>query len=102
MLFIFSTPVIIRLLWQLKTVVFLHWRLICAILLDPDCPDGVKFCHLGYFLKTQAFFKGKIVAQKGGDLFLFGYFCQKQMFYIFTIIISFLAWFVEAILRVIK
>ena len=36
MLFIFSTPVSIRLLWQLKTVVavvFLHWCLIHALLL---------------------------------------------------------------------
>ncbi len=30
MLFIFSTPVLIRHLWQLKTVVFLHRCLICA------------------------------------------------------------------------
>jgi len=29
----FSTPVLIRYLWQLKTVVFLHWCLICAVLL---------------------------------------------------------------------
>ncbi len=33
MLFIFSTPVLIRHLWQLKTVVFQHWCLICAVLL---------------------------------------------------------------------
>ncbi len=33
MLFIFSIPGLIRHLWQLKTVVFLHWCLICAILL---------------------------------------------------------------------
>jgi hypothetical protein len=31
MLFIFSTPELIRNLWQLKTVVFLHWCLICAV-----------------------------------------------------------------------
>jgi len=36
MVFIFSTPVLIRHLWQLKTVVFLHWRLICAALLSHD------------------------------------------------------------------
>jgi hypothetical protein len=30
----FSTPVLIRHLWQLQTVVFLHWCLICAVLLD--------------------------------------------------------------------
>ncbi len=33
MQFIFSMPVLIRHLWQLKTVVFLHWCLICAVLL---------------------------------------------------------------------
>ncbi len=31
MLFIFSTPEIIRHLWQLKTAVFLHWCLICVV-----------------------------------------------------------------------
>jgi hypothetical protein len=35
MLFIFSTPVLIRHLWQLKTVVFLHWCLICPVLSMP-------------------------------------------------------------------
>jgi hypothetical protein len=29
----FSTPVLIRHLWQFKTIVFLHWCLICAVLL---------------------------------------------------------------------
>jgi len=32
MLFSFSTPELIRHLWQLKRVVFLHWCLICAVL----------------------------------------------------------------------
>ncbi len=36
MWFIFSTPVLIRHLWQLKTVVFLHWCLICTVLLNND------------------------------------------------------------------
>ncbi len=31
---IFSTPVWIRHLWQLKSVVFMHWCLICAVLLS--------------------------------------------------------------------
>jgi hypothetical protein len=31
MLFIFSTPELIRNLWQLKTAVFLHWCLIWAV-----------------------------------------------------------------------
>ncbi len=30
----FSTQILIRYLWQLKTVVFLHWCLICAVLLQ--------------------------------------------------------------------
>ncbi len=34
MLLIFSTPVLIRHLRQLKTVVFLHWCLKCAVLLS--------------------------------------------------------------------
>jgi hypothetical protein len=29
--YFFSTPVLIRHLWQLKTVVFLHWCLMCAV-----------------------------------------------------------------------
>ncbi len=33
MWFIFSTPELIRHTWQLKTVVFLHWCLICTVLL---------------------------------------------------------------------
>jgi hypothetical protein len=33
MLFIFSTPVLIRHLWQPKTVIFLHRCFICAVLL---------------------------------------------------------------------
>jgi len=31
MLFSFSTPDLIRHLWQLKTAVFLHWCLICVV-----------------------------------------------------------------------
>ncbi len=31
---LFSTPVLIRQLWQLKTVAFLHWCLICIVLLN--------------------------------------------------------------------
>ncbi len=33
MLSIFSTPVLIRQLWQLKIVIFLHWCLIHAVVL---------------------------------------------------------------------
>ncbi len=31
MLFIFSTPVLIRHLWQPKTFVYLHWCLLCTV-----------------------------------------------------------------------
>jgi hypothetical protein len=31
MLFIFSTPELIRNMWQLETAVFLHWCLLCAV-----------------------------------------------------------------------
>ncbi len=34
MLFIFSVPVLIRHVWQHKGVVFLHWCLMCAVLLS--------------------------------------------------------------------
>jgi hypothetical protein len=40
--FIFSTPELIRHLWQLKTIVFLHWCLICAVLLDFNEADTLK------------------------------------------------------------
>ncbi len=55
MLFIFSTPVLIRHLWQLKTVVFMHWCLICAVLLL-SClyklsvsNDEKRFCDIKTF-----------------------------------------------------
>ncbi len=41
MLFIFSTPVLIRHLWQLKTVVFLHWCLIHSLI-----SIFMLLCHL--------------------------------------------------------
>jgi hypothetical protein len=46
MLFIFSTPVLIRHLWQFKEVVFLHWCLICAAPLpkwESECFYSAKF-----------------------------------------------------------
>jgi hypothetical protein len=49
MLFIFSTPVLIRHLWQLKTVVFLHWCLICGVLL---IVFGLG-CALGVLIRVQ-------------------------------------------------
>ncbi len=47
MLFIFSTPVLIRHLWQLKTAVFLHWCQICALLLClPTFPRYLGRCDI--------------------------------------------------------
>jgi hypothetical protein len=45
-LFIFSTPVLIRNLWQPETVVFLHWRLICDVLLSENLLYPAKFMVL--------------------------------------------------------
>jgi hypothetical protein len=44
MLSIFSTPELIRHLWQLKTVVFLHWCLIRAVILRYQPPNCAKVC----------------------------------------------------------
>jgi hypothetical protein len=53
MLFIFSTPELIRNLWQLKTAVFLHWCLIrgvpfikCFVVQDPWHKLAVYFTVL--------------------------------------------------------
>jgi len=46
-MFIFSTPVLIRQLWQLKTVSFLHWGLICAVLLP--IPFSQNICFKPFF-----------------------------------------------------
>ncbi len=47
-LFIFSTPVSIRHLWQLKAVVFLHWCLISDVLLKPvECNDVIERSAVG-------------------------------------------------------
>ncbi len=58
MLFISSMPVLIRHLWQLKTVVSLHWCLICAVLLVAvavavrcfrKCKQLIQYQHLLLF-----------------------------------------------------
>ncbi len=47
MLFIFSTPELIRHLWQLKTIVFLHQCLICSVpLTSPGDKLTALVCHL--------------------------------------------------------
>ncbi len=58
MLFIFSTPVSIRHLWQLKTVVFLHWCLICVPLnLEESTLTGKIFLHRMWLPLTSKYFK---------------------------------------------
>ncbi len=37
----YLTPVLNRHLWQLKIVVFLHWCIICAVLLAPYIVDYI-------------------------------------------------------------
>jgi hypothetical protein len=39
-MFIFSTPLLIRHLWQLKTVVFLHMCLLSVVVLRPVLPSS--------------------------------------------------------------
>jgi hypothetical protein len=53
MLFMFSTLELIRHLWQLKTVVFMHWCLICALLLNPSCKVGN--CNIDVFIFWHQF-----------------------------------------------
>jgi hypothetical protein len=53
MLFIYSTPELIRNLFQLKTAVFLHWCLICAVPLKWNNLTPVfRFQRFGKFLPT--------------------------------------------------
>ncbi len=55
---IFSTPVLIRNLWQLKTVVFLHWCLICAVQLVYKTnlsPSLVAYFKVTDILKNTSF-----------------------------------------------
>jgi hypothetical protein len=51
-MFICSTPMLIRHLWQLKAVVFLHWCLMHAVVLSKHVGE------LGIFL--QVFYKQKL------------------------------------------
>jgi hypothetical protein len=51
MLFIFSTPVFIRHQWQLKTVVFMHRCLICAVLLS----NALAYCSVLLIAKEEGF-----------------------------------------------
>jgi hypothetical protein len=46
MLFIFSTPMVIRHLWQLKTVAFLQWGLLRAVLFDEIVQNTKIFTNL--------------------------------------------------------
>ena len=72
----FSTPVIIRHLWQLKTVVFLLWCLIHAVLLGltilrelalgPDKQvEVVRWQHLVGGLKNRSGSKSTFVSDRG-------------------------------------
>ncbi len=62
MLFVFSTPVLIRYLWQLKAVVFLYWCLICAVLLFELFKE---FCLISsnFFIKEIQFNRLDILKQ---------------------------------------
>ncbi len=65
MYFIFSTPVLIRHLWQLKTVVFVHWYLICTVLLAKLPPNFPWLLHLSFTVYvTTLFFVSSTVWKK--------------------------------------
>ncbi len=61
MLLIFSKPVFIRHLWQLKTAVFLHWCLICAVQLHREREKAKRIKSL--VLKIQSALCPKCAAQ---------------------------------------
>jgi hypothetical protein len=70
MLLIFSTPVLIRHLWQLKTVVSLHWCLMHTVLLwQPFLPRPLWRHDINrkenYVLDTHA---GKQLSQAAIDV----------------------------------
>jgi hypothetical protein len=48
MLFIFSTPELIIDMWQLKTAVFLHWCLICAVPFNNSHRINWTYCKRGF------------------------------------------------------
>ncbi len=53
MLFIFSTPVLIRHLWQLKTVIFLHWCLMHAVLFVGEIHSQGTYQMVCWKIKTN-------------------------------------------------
>ncbi len=54
MLFISSTPVLIRHLWQLKTFVFLHWCLIHAVQLVLNTnAKSYSLCCLNFMMSVS-------------------------------------------------
>ncbi len=50
---IFSTPELIRNLWQFKTAVFLHWCLICAIPLEQIEGNSEKVYKMNFLKKME-------------------------------------------------
>ncbi len=58
----FLTPVLIRHLWQLSTVVFLHWYLICMALLFMPLP--LLNCGTGCHIITWLFYYASFLQHK--------------------------------------
>jgi len=57
MWFIFSTPVFISYMWQLKTVVFPHWCLLHAVLLVMKDHIFEKEKHFGHSHQLKSFIR---------------------------------------------
>ncbi len=70
MLCIFSTPVLIRLLWQLKTVVFLHW---CLMLYCVVLPKVTKTRRKAKAIVTVSHFHKKADRQAARQMDLLPY-----------------------------
>ncbi len=68
MLFIFSTPVLIRHLWHLKTAVFVHWCLIRAVPLPYFTERVTIFTHKSFtgFHPSDAPFRCSTLGQAPG------------------------------------
>ncbi len=84
MLFIFPTPGLIRHLWKLKTVVFLHWCLICVVLsgvcqMFSDCSQvsQIMFAYFFYTCKHLFLYARKNTFVGGYAIWLHGHISWK-------------------------
>ncbi len=77
----FSTPVLIRHRWQLKTVVLLYWHLLCAVPLSPFCWSSSSLLsrHLKKFYNTGPLTVVLTCCNVGMNILLF----KKNFYFLF-------------------